>query len=176
VNNAALAAKYLQDYRKPGPDGDVKVGILDIDFHHGNGTQDIIRHLENILLVSIHGHPDHSYPYLTGYASENTHKNLNIPLEPGTTDKDYFMAFQEAVKGIIQFGVRYLVISLGVDTYEKEVHGNFNLTSGIYPRLSEHLIRMLKIPVLIVMEGGYNKEFLAGNVIAFLEPFIGQGK
>ena len=173
VNNAALAAKYLQDYGKPGPDGDVKVGIFDIDFHHGNGTQDIIRHLENIFLVSIHGHPDHSYPYLTGLESENTPVNINFPLPPGTTDEEYFRIFCEAVDRIIGFGAHYLVISLGVDTFEKEQLGNFNLSSGIYPRLAAYLIRMLKIPVLIVMEGGYNKEFLAGNVIAFLEPFVG---
>jgi acetoin utilization deacetylase AcuC-like enzyme len=172
VNNSALAAKFLQDAGGLKPDSHAKVAILDLDFHHGNGTQDVVQHLEDILLVSIHGDPDHSYPYLTGYERENTIKNINFPLPPEISDEDYFATFREAIARIIQFGARYLVVSLGVDTFEKEQLGNFNLSAQIYPRLAEYLIHELKIPILIVMEGGYNIEFLAGNVVAFLTPFI----
>jgi acetoin utilization deacetylase AcuC-like enzyme len=172
VNNAALAAKFLQDQGDLNPIGNVKVGILDIDFHHGNGTQDIVQHLENILLVSIHGDPDYSYPYLTGFESENTLKNINFPLAPGIKDEVYFKVFCDAISRMMQFGAQYLIVSLGVDTFEREQLGNFNLSSEIYSRLSEYLIRELNIPVLIVMEGGYNTEFLARNVLSFLNPFI----
>ena len=172
VNNAALAAKFLQDQGRTEADGDVKVGILDIDFHHGNGTQDIVQHLKNILLVSIHGDPDYSYPYLTGFESENTEKNVNFALPPGINDETYFNIFRKAVSTLQAFGCNYLVISLGVDTFEHDQLGNFKLTSAIYCKLAEYLISELPIPKLIVMEGGYNIDFLAGNVMAFLTPFL----
>ena len=172
VNNAALAAKFLQDQGDLNLKGNVKVGILDLDFHHGNGTQDIVQHLENILLVSIHGDPDYSYPYLTGFESENTLKNINFPLPPGIKDEDYYKVFCDAISRIMHFGAQYLIVSLGVDTFERDQLGNFNLSSEIYSRLAEYLFRELKIPILIVMEGGYNTEFLARNVLSFLNPFI----
>ena len=172
VNNSALAAKFLQDQGRIEADGKVKVGILDIDFHHGNGTQDIVQRLDNILLVSIHGDPDFSYPYLTGFESENTMKNINFPLPPGINDEEYFIVFRDAVASLRKFGARYLVLSLGVDTFEHDQLGNFRLTSAIYSRLAKYLIRELDIPKLIIMEGGYNIDFLAGNVVSFLTPFL----
>jgi len=170
VNNAALAAKYLQDQGNPDAGGTMKVGILDIDFHHGNGTQDIVSRLENIRLVSIHGDPVFSYPYITGYESENTPKNINFPLPKGTTDEAYFKVFREAVSWLT--GIDYLVVSLGVDTYEKDTLGEFKLSSDIYSTLAEYLIRELKVPTLIIMEGGYNIEFLTANVLSFLSPLF----
>jgi acetoin utilization deacetylase AcuC-like enzyme len=172
VNNASLAAKFLQDQGVLEARGSVKVGILDIDFHHGNGTQDIVQRLENILLVSIHGDPDYAYPYLTGFESENTLKNINFPLPPGIGDDEYFMAFRDAISRLKQFGAQYLVVSLGVDTFEKDELGNFRLSSEIYTDLAEYLISEMDIPKLIVMEGGYNTAFLARNVVSFLMPFI----
>jgi len=172
VNNAALAAKYLQDEGDILVNGKLKVGILDLDFHHGNGTQDIVQRLDNILLVSIHGNPDYSYPYLTGFESENSSKNINFPLPPGINDEFYLKVFHDAVSKIKTFGARYLVVSLGVDTFEKDVLGNFRLSSEIYGQLAEYLISELNIPVLIVMEGGYNIKYLARNVDSFLLPFF----
>ncbi len=172
LNNAALAAKFLQDQGDLNVNGSVKVGILDIDFHHGNGTQDIVQHLDNILLVSIHGDPTFSYPYLTGYESENSSKNINFPLPSGINDETYMEVFRESISIIKNFGAEYLVISLGVDTFEKDQLGNFRLSSDIYKILAEYLISEWKVPVLIVMEGGYNTEFLATNVLSFLTPFI----
>jgi acetoin utilization deacetylase AcuC-like enzyme len=172
LNNAAIAAKYLQDGGSPVGGGTTKVAILDIDFHHGNGTQDVVQHLENILLVSIHGDPRYSYPYIVGYESENSPNNINIPLPEGVDNETYFNVFRQAVAQIKAYGARYLVLSLGVDTFDKDQLGNFRLSSEIYGRLADHLIRDLDIPVLIVMEGGYNAEFLAANVLSFLGPFI----
>ena len=174
VNNSALAAKYLQDEGSVHSAMKNKVAILDLDFHHGNGTQDVVQRLNDILLISIHGDPAYSYPYITGYARENTHRNINHPLPPGTGDEAYFGTLCQAVRQIREFGARYLVVSLGVDTFEKEALGNFDLTAAIYPRMARYLQDELKIPLLVVMEGGYNMEFLAGNVMAFLKPLIGQ--
>lgn len=174
VNNAALAAKYLQDRGQLSLTGNERVGILDLDFHHGNGTQDIVQRLHDILLVSIHGHPDFSYPYLTGYEAENSPENINMPLPPGITDATYFEVFRSAVAKLKDFGIKYLVVSLGVDTFEKDQLGNFRLTSDLYSNLGEWLIKDLPVPVLIIMEGGYNTEFLATNVISFLTPFFNQ--
>ncbi len=172
VNNAALAATFLQNQGNLEVSGNMKVGILDIDFHHGNGTQDIVQNLDKILLVSIHGDPDYSYPYLTGFKWENTRNNINFPLAPGTTDDEYFIVFRDAISRLKTFGANYLVISLGVDTFEKDQLGNFKLSSAIYGQLADYLISELKIPMLIVMEGGYNVEYLTRNVVSFLTPFM----
>ncbi len=172
LNNAAIAAKYLQDSGSLKACGNLKIAIFDIDFHHGNGTQDIVQHQENMLLVSIHGDPDYAYPYLTGYESENTAKNINFPLPGGISDDDYFKVFQEAVACLQSFAADYLVISLGVDTFEKDDLGAFCLSSNIYGMLVNYLISKIKIPMLIIMEGGYNKAYLAQNVYSFLAPFI----
>jgi len=172
VNNAALAARYLQDNGLKTGEGKRKIGILDIDFHHGNGTQDIVRQLEDIFFVSIHGDPVQSYPYLSGYESENSLKNINYPLPPGMEDEAYFQVFRRAVADLESFGAEFLVLSLGVDTFEKDQLGNFRLTSGIYTRMAQYLIEDWKRPVLVIMEGGYNIEYLASNVGSFLDPFI----
>jgi len=172
LNNSAIAALYLQNKGNLASATKTKVGIFDIDFHHGNGTQDIVGRMENIFLISIHGHPDTAYPYFTGYTSENSGNITNFPLLPGITDEVYFEVFKEAIKKFKEDGISYLVLSLGVDTFEHDHQGNFKLTSKIYSRLGEYLISELNIPVLIVMEGGYNAESLATNVVSFLKPFI----
>jgi len=171
LNNAALAAKYLQDNGQLPPNSEKKTGIFDIDFHHGNGTQDIVRNLENILLISIHGHPYFEYPYFMGYSSENTGNIINYPLLPGTNDDEYFEIFKQAVQKFKEFGISILVVSLGVDTFVNDHLGSFNLTAAIYERMSAYIIRELEIPVLVVMEGGYNNDSLAENVVSFLRPF-----
>lgn len=173
LNNAALAAKYLQDNGELQINSEKKVGIFDIDFHHGNGTQDIVRHLKNILFISIHGHPYFDYPYFTGYVTENSANIINYPLLPGTNDDEYFEVFKGAVKMFKEFGITHLVVSLGVDTFVQDHLGSFNLTAAIYERLSDYITRTLDIPVLIVMEGGYNNDSLAANVVSFLKPFVG---
>ena len=175
LNNAAIAAKFLQDGGDVEPARTRKIAILDIDFHHANGTQNIVQRMENMLLVSIHGDPVHAYPYLTGYVSENSEKNINFPLPEGVADGEYLEVFREAVAALRSFAAESLVVSLGVDTFEKETLGTFRLSSGIYRILAEHLLDEIKVPILIVMEGGYNREYLAGNVRAFLEP-INQSK
>ncbi len=172
LNNAAIAARYLQDSGDPDGPGESKAAILDIDFHHGNGTQNAAGRLPNLLFVSIHGDPIESYPYLTGYESENGPENRNYPLPAGMTNDEYFNVFCNAVASIRTFGAKFLVLSLGVDTFEKDILGNFCLTSEFYAELSGYLLHELDIPILVVMEGGYNKEYLAANVLSFLGPFV----
>jgi len=172
LNNATIAARYLIDVGSAATFSQKKVAILDIDFHHGNGTQDVVQRQENILFVSIHGDPDYNYPYLTGSVAENSEKNINYPLPTGTTDKEYESVFQRAVTDIKKFGVDYLIVSLGVDTFEFDQLGDFKLTSPEYSRLSEILITELEIPILVIMEGGYNTDYLAANVLSFLKPFM----
>jgi len=172
LNNAALAAIYLRDNGRLQTSPENRVGILDIDFHHGNGTQDIVARQDNIFFISIHGHPDFSYPYFTGYTAENSDTITNYPLLPGITDEAYFEVFAQAIRKFKDAAISHLVISLGVDTFEHDYQGNFKLTSAIYGRLGEYLIHELDVPVLIVMEGGYNTDSLATNVVSFLRPFI----
>ena len=172
VNNAALAAKYLQDEGESRTKSNRKIGILDVDFHHGNGTQDIVQRLDNLFLISIHGDPVYSYPYLTGFESENTSGNINYSLPPDMSDSEYLDYFSKAIKEMENFGAECLVVSLGVDTFEKDGLGNFRLTADVYSRMGEYLAENWKNPVLILMEGGYNTEFLASNVGNFLTPFI----
>ena len=174
LNNAAIAAKFLQDNRQFHLNSEKRVGIFDIDFHHGNGTQDIVHRLDGMLLVSIHGHPCFEYPYFTGYSTENTGNIINYPLLPGTSDDEYFEIFKQAVRKFKEYGISNLVVSLGVDTFVNDHLGSFNLSASIYGRLSEYIIHELNIPVLVVMEGGYNNESLAENVVSFLRPFLKQ--
>ncbi len=173
LNNAAIAAKYLQDNCKQS---NAKVCILDVDYHHGNGTQDIAQRNENILYVSIHGHPDSAYPYITGFEEENNDKTVNFPLKGNITNAQYFEVLQKAVDKIKNFNPEYFIISYGVDTheFENEDLGDFRLTTDFYKTMAQHLRNELTMPTLIVMEGGYQISILGANVRNFLEPYIKQ--
>lgn len=174
LNNAAIAARHLQDncggLRKIPP----RVCILDVDYHHGNGTQDIVRRQDNMLYVSIHGHPDNAYPYLTGFTDENSDKVLNYPLKGNICNAEYFEVFEQAVCKIQTFNPEYLIVSFGVDTheYENEDLGDFRLTTEFYGEMAQHLSNELNIPTLLVMEGGYKVSVLGANVCSFLEPYL----
>jgi acetoin utilization deacetylase AcuC-like enzyme len=174
LNNAAIAARYLQDNNKNHGNDKTRVCILDVDFHHGNGTQDIAQRQENILYVSIHGHPDYSYPYLTGFTDENSDKVLNFPLRGNISNSEYFEVLKEAVNKIKLFNPAYFIVSFGVDTheFENEDLGNFRLTTDFYGKMAEYLRTELNIPTLIVMEGGYKISVLGANVCSFLEPYM----
>ena len=171
LNNAAIAAKYLQDN---SDNEKSRVCILDIDYHHGNGTQDVIKSQENILYVSIHGHPDNAYPYLVGFEEENCDKILNFPLRSNIDNSTYFEVFKKAVSAIKKYNPKFLVVSYGVDTheYESEDLGDFKLTTDFYGTLSSYLRDNLDIPILVVMEGGYKISVLGANVTNFIEQLI----
>ncbi|MCA8923431.1 MAG: histone deacetylase family protein [Planctomycetes bacterium] len=167
-NNAAIAARYL---RRHG-----RVAVLDIDFHHGNGTQQLFYNDPNVLFVSIHGDPREFYPYFSGHPNEcgkgrGDGFNLNLPL-PGACDgQEYMRVLREhAIPTIQNFGPEYLVISAGHDTYAKDPIGHFALEEADFDELGETLGR-LGYPTVIVQEGGYCTRLLGRIVRIFLTGF-----
>lgn len=153
--------------------GRVPVAILDIDYHHGNGTQEIFYTDGSVLYVSLHAQND--YPYFTGSTKEKGSGmgvgcNINFPLPRGTTDQKYCETLREAVACVQQFEPEYVVISLGVDTYVDDPISDFALTQDCYGEIGR-IIGQLDKPVLFVMEGGYDIKTIGTNVCAVLEGF-----
>jgi acetoin utilization deacetylase AcuC-like enzyme len=170
-NNAAVAAQYLLD------GGAGRIAVLDVDFHHGNGTQSIFYDRRDVLFLSIHGDPDWEFPYFTGYAGETGSGpgegfNRNFPLPPGIGFSEWFQAFETALSIIADYLPDFLVVSLGVDTFYNDPISSFSLEAGDYSAYGRRL-RDLGIPTLFVMEGGYDIESIGKNVIAVLEGFEG---
>ena len=169
LNNAALAAEgFLSD-------GANRVAILDVDFHHGNGTQDIFYQRDDVLFLSLHGDPVHAFPHFLGYADERGAGkgegfNKNYPLAPGTPYAEWEKALDDACKSVTDYAPDALIISLGVDTYEKDPISFFKLTSDDFTRYGEKLGR-LGIPSLFVMEGGYAVEEIGVNTVNVLNGF-----
>ncbi len=153
-NNAAIAAQYLASQTQS------RIAILDIDFHHGNGTQDIFYERADVLFVSIHGHPDYAYPYFSGYADESGEGpglgfNRNFPLPPQTDEKKYLSTFKTALETIMDFKPEVLVVSVGFDILKGDPTGTFLLPPAIFRNIGEGLMAT-RIPLLLVQEGGYN--------------------
>lgn len=151
-SNAAIAAHRLS---RRG-----KVALIDIDYHHGNGSQDIFYSRDDVFVVSIHGDPHHSYPYFSGFEDERGEGrgkgfNLNIPLPEGVDDTRYLEALQTATREIESFRPAFLVISLGFDIMRGDPTGSFLLTSRGMRRIGERFA-LLDLPTLIVQEGGYS--------------------
>jgi acetoin utilization deacetylase AcuC-like enzyme len=167
LNNAAIAANWLSTQGA--------TAILDIDYHCGNGTQDIFYERADVLTISIHADPNVEYPYYAGYAGETgSGKGVgfhrNFPLEPGTDDRRYLATLEEALALIQNFGPAYLVISAGMDIYADDPLGTIQVTTeGI--REAGKRIAALQLPSVIVMEGGYNNEALGENISGFLGAF-----
>jgi acetoin utilization deacetylase AcuC-like enzyme/GNAT superfamily N-acetyltransferase len=162
-NNAAIAANFLS---KTG-----KVANLDIDYHHGNGTQDIFYRRDDVLTISIHGHPNHSYPYFSGFADETGEGsgrgfNRNYPLPENTDEALYLDMLDKAIVRIEQFKPVFLVVSLGFDTMRADPTGSFLLTADSMRKIGLRLGR-LKLPTLVVQEGGYNLRNLKRGSVAF---------
>lgn len=169
LNNAALAAEgFLRDGAK-------RVAILDVDFHHGNGTQDIFYQRDDVLFVSLHGDPLHAFPHFLGYADERGEGkgegyNLNLPMPPGTPYSVWSEAMTKACAVIKKFSPDALVVSLGVDTFEKDPISFFKLTSDDFIDYGETLGR-LGFATLFVMEGGYAVEEIGVNTVNVLNGF-----
>lgn len=166
-NNTAIAAKMLS---ARGP-----VAVLDIDYHHGNGTQDIFWEDDRVLTISIHCDPRLDYPYFTGFADEvgggeGEGFNLNLALPPHTGGEWYLKALELALDRIQLFNPWALVIAVGFDTYGGDPISKFNLVTSDYAVIAQRL-RALNLPSVLVQEGGYQLETLGQNVVAFLEPF-----
>ena len=166
LNNAAIAARAVQS------SGWGPVAILDVDYHHGNGTQDIFYEDASVFFASIHADPKSDYPYFWGHADETGSGDgkgatLNQPLPRGTTWENYAPALDAALERIAAFGARTLIVSYGADTFEKDPISEFKLTTTDMQRIGA-AIATLDLPTLTVMEGGYRIDALGHNVEAYL--------
>ncbi|MGY1520318.1 histone deacetylase family protein [Luteimonas sp. A482] len=169
LNNAALAAQRLRDR------GFQRVALLDVDYHHGNGSQDIFWERGDVLFVSIHGTPETEYPYFLGYADERgagagEGATLNLPLPRGTTWDEYAQALDTALQAVATFGADALVVSLGVDTYEGDPISAFRLGAAHFPQLGARMAA-LGLPTVLVQEGGYAVKEIGTNVAGVLGAF-----
>ena len=169
LNNAAIAAQYLRDH------GAERVAILDIDFHHGNGTQDIFYARDDVLFCSLHGDPEDAFPHFLGYADETGSGpgagfNRNYPMPPGTPFEQWQEALADALARVDEFSPQYLVVSLGVDAFENDPISFFKLTSPDFLTTGQ-MIGALDIPTLFVMEGGYDVDEVGTNVVNVLKGF-----
>lgn len=169
LNNAAIAAQALID------GGAARVALLDVDYHHGNGSQCIFYDRPDVLFLSLHGDPAVDYPFYLGFADERgagagEGYNANYPLPRGTAGSTWFEALDLALQRIREYGPEVLVVSLGVDTYEGEPTSFFRLRAEDYLRLGASLAR-LGLPTLFIMEGGYNIEAIGINTVNVLSAF-----
>jgi acetoin utilization deacetylase AcuC-like enzyme/GNAT superfamily N-acetyltransferase len=167
-NNTAIAANYLA--------GRGKVAVLDIDYHHGNGQQEIFYGRADVLTVSIHGHPRFAYPYFSGFAEETGEGpgsgfNLNIPLPEKVEGADYRKALARALERIRDFAPAFLVVALGLDTARGDPTGTWSLRKEDF-RLNGRLIGELFLPTLVVQEGGYRTRTLGINARHFFEGLV----
>lgn len=165
LNNAALAADQLKQNRGRG-------AILDIDYHHGNGTQEIFWNDPDVLFVSLHADPADEYPFFSGFAEERGGNqaggsNLNIPLTKGCDDPTYLNALDQALQTIRTFQPNWLVLSVGYDTSSADPSTFFELTDDVYTQIGKNVAE-LQLPTVIVHEGGYAVEkngILAANLL-----------
>ncbi|WP_310463481.1 histone deacetylase family protein [Sphaerotilus sp.] len=170
LNNAALAAQALRD------GGAARVAVLDVDYHHGNGTQTIFDARDDVLTVSLHGDPMTEYPFFLGHADETGQGaglgfNLNLPLPRGTSAETWFDTLDQAAQGVARFRPEALVVALGVDTFEGDPISGFHLRSADYLRLGERLAR-LGLPTVFTMEGGYAVAEVGTNVVNVLQGYM----
>ncbi len=169
LNNAAVAAQATRDA------GHARVAVLDIDYHHGNGTQDIFRADPSVFYASIHADPATDYPFYWGHADEvgegaGAGATLNLPLPRGTGIVPYLAAVEGALAALARFDPSLLVVSFGADTFAGDPISGFALATADYPAVAARVARLMR-PTLIVMEGGYATAELGANVAAFLSGF-----
>ena len=153
-----------------------RVAILDIDYHHGNGTQDIFYDSDRALFVSIHADPAYQYPLYWGYVDETgtgagQGLTCNFPLPAGTDDSDYLSTLDQALATIAAYDPAFLVLSAGLDLYTQDPLGDWLVSLDGIGGIGER-IRHMRKPTLIVQEGGYCLEKLGAAVRALLDAFI----
>ena len=168
LNNSAVAAAHLRQKHE-------RVAILDVDVHHGNGTQGIFYESPDVLTVSIHADPTRYYPFVWGYAHERgagpgLGTNLNIPLPLGTKDDGYIQALGTAERTISSFAPTALVVALGLDASEHDPLAGLAVTTDGFRRIGAAIAR-LGLPTVFVQEGGYLSDLLGTNLTAVLAGF-----
>jgi len=163
-NSAAIAAQYLSHHGK--------VAILDLDYHHGNGQQYIFYQRSDVFTISIHGHPNFTYPYFSGFRDERGEGsgkgfNLNIPLGLNVDGEQYRKVLDGVLHRLKRFHPRFVIVALGVDTARGDPTGTWELRARDF-EANGRLIGALHLPTLVVQEGGYNNRVLGTNVRSFL--------
>ncbi|MGB1034868.1 MAG: histone deacetylase family protein [Primorskyibacter sp.] len=165
LNNAAIAAQSLRDSGH-------RVAVLDVDVHHGNGTQGIFYDRGDVLTLSVHGDPEAFYPFFWGHAHERGQgvgqgANLNLPLPMGSGDTPYLQAVDQALTRAALFGADALVVALGLDAHESDPFQALRVTTDGFHALGRRL-GALSIPIVLVQEGGYLSDALRANLSAVL--------
>lgn len=165
-NNAAIAAHHVASTTGS------KVTVLDVDYHHGNGTQEIFYSRDDVQYVSLHGDPTRAYPYTVGYADETgagrgAGANLNLPLAARTNDDAYVDALQQARDAIAAFGPSMVIVSLGLDTFITDPICDLSVTAEGFER-SGAIVATLGLPTVVLQEGGYDVAALGDNVRRWL--------
>lgn len=169
LNNVAIAAQHARGQ------GAAKVAVLDVDYHHGNGTQDIFYARGDVLTISLHADPKTDYPFYWGHADEcgdgaGSGANLNLPMPRGTDWNGYKTRLSEAVERVAAFAPDLLIVPYGADTYAGDPISFFEIETADYTRMGA-MIAAIGLPTLICMEGGYAVDALGANVAAFLAGF-----
>ena len=167
LNNTALAAQSFID---AGMD---RVAVLDVDYHHGNGTQAIFYERDDVLTISLHADPAIEYPYFLGFKDEpgagpGEGLNHNYPLPFGTDWAAYSEALDDAIRRVQDFAPSAMVVALGLDTFAGDPTTNFEILAGDYSSMGDH-IGTLGLPTLVVLEGGYAVDAIGENTVNFLE-------
>jgi acetoin utilization deacetylase AcuC-like enzyme len=165
-NNAAIAAHHVASTTG------TKVTVLDVDYHHGNGTQQIFYERDDVQFVSLHGDPARAYPYFTGYADEvgtgrGRGATLNVPLPARTADDPYLDALDRACEAVRAFGPSLVVVSLGLDTFVTDPIADLAITTDGFRRSGER-VGAMGLPTVVLQEGGYDVAALGDNVRAWL--------
>jgi len=167
INNGAVAAQALRD------GGLQRVAVLDVDYHHGNGTQSIFYERNDVFTISIHGDPRTEYPFFLGHADERGAGagegfNLNLPLPRGTGFEAWFATLQTALQAVSDFAPQALVVPLGLDTFEGDPISGFQLRSADYLQVGR-AIAQLDLPTVLTFEGGYAVAEVGVNTVNVLE-------
>ena len=171
INNAAVAAQWLRDK------GAERISILDVDYHHGNGTQQIFYRRGDVQVLNLHADPKVEYPFFLGHSDERGEGagegfNHNYPMPFGTGWDRWSEALKDACARLAAFSPDVVIVSLGVDTFEKDPISKFRLVTGDYAKIGGR-IAALGLPTLFVMEGGYAVEEIAVNAVGVLAGFDG---
>ena len=166
-NNAAIAANYLSRYGR--------IAILDLDYHHGNGQQQIFYERDDVLTISIHGHPSFAYPYFSGFKEETGKDsgngfNYNFPLKEELNGEEYRETLGKAINIIKRFKPEFMIVALGLDTAKGDPTGTWMLSVKDF-YLNAKMLARLNLPTLFIQEGGYRNRFLGINARSFFKGF-----
>ncbi|MBL8707683.1 MAG: histone deacetylase family protein [Rhodospirillaceae bacterium] len=170
LNNSGIAAGVLRGKYE-------RVAIVDVDLHHGNGTQGMFYHRGDVLTVSMHADPANFYPFFWGYAEETGEgdgkgANLNLPLPLGSGDEAFLTALDTGLKKVRDFGAEAIVVALGLDAFAGDPFAGLKVSEVGFHAIAARL-GQLQLPTVLVQEGGYLCPELGRNLVVFLEGFEG---